>query len=289
MNIPNGINYIPSPTHSNGSMHPNSISLGASRSNTSPHLYVSGNTGLLPPNHQGPRLDPFSPGTVAALTEVATGGAFGSNEGNVNVNVHSNGMEHSNYSPVTGTSSLLMAKEGEAKLGSTSTESNGIRRDEDGFAWPDPPRPKSPSLTALKIDRDDQVETRKEFPKLPGFKPPPHRYANYALVVSSTAASSDDESEDTLPRSSLNAPIEALHQLANAADQAAKENAQLQAENIRQGGFLSPPRVLQNQLKFKKMKKPDPAPRNAFPDVVTKELVTEKEARELWDMSVVPR
>ena len=34
-------------------------------------------------------------------------------------------------------------------------------------------------------------------------------------------APSDDESEDTLPRSSLNAPIEALQDLANAAAEAA--------------------------------------------------------------------
>ena len=37
----------------------------------------------------------------------------------------------------------------------------------------------------------------------------------------STAPSSDDESEDTLPRSTLNAPIEALQGLANAAAEAA--------------------------------------------------------------------
>jgi hypothetical protein len=48
----------------------------------------------------------------------------------------------------------------------------------------------------------------------------PHKYANYGIVPS-TAASSDDESEDTLPRASLNAPIEALQGLANAAAEAA--------------------------------------------------------------------
>ena len=37
-------------------------------------------------------------------------------------------------------------------------------------------------------------------------------------------------------------------------------------------------------LKVRKKTKPDPTPRNSFPDVVTKGLVTEKEARELWDM-----
>jgi hypothetical protein len=135
----------------------------------------------------------------------------------------------------------------------------------------------------------------KKFPKLPGFKPPPHRYAQYGLVVPSTAASSEDESEDTLPRSSLNAPIEALQALANAADQAAaQESAAAGMVVDSQGatdigaavgdGFLSPPRVLQKQLRFKKRQKAEPTPRNAFPDVITKGLVSESECRELWDI-----
>jgi len=49
----------------------------------------------------------------------------------------------------------------------------------------------------------------RNFPPLPGFAPPPHKYATYGIVPS-TAASSEDESEDTLPRSTMNAPIEAL-------------------------------------------------------------------------------
>jgi len=48
----------------------------------------------------------------------------------------------------------------------------------------------------------------------------PHKYASYGIIPS-TAPSTDDESEDTLPRSSLNAPIEALQGLANAAAEAA--------------------------------------------------------------------
>lgn len=135
----------------------------------------------------------------------------------------------------------------------------------------------------------------KKYPKLPGFKPPPHRYAQYGLVVPSTAASSEDESEDTLPRSSLNAPIEALQALANAADQAAaQESAAAGMVVDAQGttdmgaavgeGFLSPPRVLQKQLRFKKRQKAEPTPRNAFPDVITKGLVSEAECRQLWDI-----
>lgn len=48
------------------------------------------------------------------------------------------------------------------------------------------------------------------------FDPQPHKNASYG-IVSSTGPYSDDESEDTLPRASLNAPIEALQGLANAA------------------------------------------------------------------------
>ncbi|PPQ67296.1 hypothetical protein CVT25_005880 [Psilocybe cyanescens] len=104
----------------------------------------------------------------------------------------------------------------------------------------------------------------RNFPPLPGFAPPPHKYASYGIVPS-TAASSDDESEDTLPRASLNAPIEALQGLANAAAEAA---AAPSAET---------PRV-------KKRKRAEPIPRNAFPHVVEKGLVTDSEARELFNI-----
>jgi hypothetical protein len=36
-------------------------------------------------------------------------------------------------------------------------------------------------------------------------------------------------------------------------------------------------------LRVRKKTKPDPTPRNPFPDVVTKGLVSDTEARELWD------
>ncbi|EKM80953.1 hypothetical protein AGABI1DRAFT_71600 [Agaricus bisporus var. burnettii JB137-S8] len=104
----------------------------------------------------------------------------------------------------------------------------------------------------------------KSFPPLPGFAPPPHKYASYGIVPS-TAPSTDDESEDTLPRSSLNAPIEALQGLANAAAEAA---AAPSAETSR----------------VKKRKRAEPIPRNAFPHVVEKGLVTDSEARELFNI-----
>lgn len=101
------------------------------------------------------------------------------------------------------------------------------------------------------------------FPPLPGFAPPPHKYASYGIVPS-TAPSSEDES-DVLSRSTLNAPIEALQGLANAAAEAAAAPSE------------TPPRV-------KGRKKPEPIPRNAFPHVVEKGLVSDSEARELYHM-----
>ncbi|WWC88185.1 uncharacterized protein L201_003090 [Kwoniella dendrophila CBS 6074] len=44
------------------------------------------------------------------------------------------------------------------------------------------------------------------------------------------------------------------------------------------------PKSISLSLRVKKKKRPDPTPRNPFPDVVTKGLVTELEARELWDI-----
>lgn len=103
----------------------------------------------------------------------------------------------------------------------------------------------------------------RSFPPLPGFAPPPHKYASYGIIPS-TAPSSDDESEDTLPRSTLNAPIEALQGLANAAAEAAAAPS------------VSP--------RVKKRKRAEPIPRNAFPHVVEKGLVTDSEARELYNI-----
>ncbi|KAF9268852.1 hypothetical protein L218DRAFT_853190 [Marasmius fiardii PR-910] len=107
----------------------------------------------------------------------------------------------------------------------------------------------------------DGEERMKSFPPLPGFAPPPHKYATYGIVPS-TAPSSDDESEDTLPRATLNAPIEALQGLANAAAEAAAAPS------------AAPPRV-------KKRKRAEPIPRNAFPHVG---LVADSEARELYNI-----
>ncbi|KAJ4483425.1 hypothetical protein J3R30DRAFT_3835018 [Lentinula aciculospora] len=128
-----------------------------------------------------------------------------------------------------------------------------------GAMFPPPP----PSSQAVG-NRPFEEERGDKFPPLPGFAPPPHKYATYGIIPS-TAASSEDESEDTLPRATLNAPIEALQGLANAAAEAAAVPSS------------SAPRV-------KKRKRAEPIPRNAFPHVVEKGLVADSEARELYNI-----
>ncbi|KAF5393330.1 hypothetical protein D9757_000582 [Collybiopsis confluens] len=111
---------------------------------------------------------------------------------------------------------------------------------------PPPPPPHAIGGRPFEEERGDK------FPPLPGLLLP-------------TAASSEDESEDTLPRATLNAPIEALQGLANAAAEAAAVPS------------TSAPRV-------KKRKRAEPIPRNAFPHVVDKGLVADSEARELYNI-----
>ncbi|KAG9103474.1 hypothetical protein FRC06_010582 [Ceratobasidium sp. 370] len=130
-------------------------------------------------------------------------------------------------------------------------------------------QPVVPSSSREGYYDEDRSPPRKKWPALPGFAPPPHKFATYGIVPS-TAPSSDDESEDTLPRSALNAPIEALQGLANAAVEAAA------------GPSLSPRRDAYNRVK--KRKRVEPTPRNAFPNVLDKGLVREEEARELYHM-----
>ncbi|KAF9049734.1 hypothetical protein BJ165DRAFT_1341892 [Panaeolus papilionaceus] len=130
----------------------------------------------------------------------------------------------------------------------------------------EPPRDMAGSSQIRNGFEPGPADRMRVFPPLPGFAPPPHKYANYGIVPS-TAPSSDDESEDTLPRASLNAPIEALQGLANAAAEAAAAPS----------ASAEPPRV-------KKRKRAEPIPRNAFPHVVEKGLVTDSEARELFNI-----
>ncbi|EJD34230.1 hypothetical protein AURDEDRAFT_131278 [Auricularia subglabra TFB-10046 SS5] len=124
--------------------------------------------------------------------------------------------------------------------------------------------PVDPALQSQNGDPSPSNGGKRPFPPLPGFAPPPHKYATYGIVPS-TAPSSDDESEDTLPRSTINAPIEALQGLANAAVEAASTS----------GASSSAPRV-------KRRKRVEPIPPNAYPHVVEKGLVSDAEARELY-------
>ncbi|KAG6336629.1 hypothetical protein ID866_2468 [Astraeus odoratus] len=122
-----------------------------------------------------------------------------------------------------------------------------------------------PLINAGSIrDSNPIYQQRSRFPALPGFAPPPHKYATYGIVPSTTP-SSEDETEDTLPRSTISAPIEALQGLANAAAEAAAAPC------------ASSPIV-------KKRSRPEPTPHNAFPHVIEKGLVPEDEARQLFSI-----
>lgn len=88
------------------------------------------------------------------------------------------------------------------------------------------------------------------------------------------------------------APIQALHTLANAADHAAAlgrmPGGTARTHDEERGRSRKRKRVTIGgntvHLRVKKQVKPDPTPRNPFPDVVTKGLVSSAEARELWDV-----
>ncbi|TXT04932.1 hypothetical protein VHUM_04015 [Vanrija humicola] len=180
----------------------------------------------------------------------------------------------------------------------------------------DPPR--SPQNTASGRRTGEAMHTDDEapvWPKLPGFAPPNHRFGTYGIIPLSSAPPSpthsrrssrassviSTSSDAAVPSSSMGAPIQALQTLANAADQAAalangggSENPTASDEGTGVSSFADRPRNRKRKrvtiggrtihLRVKKQTKPDPTPRNPFPDVVTKGLVSETEARELWDI-----
>lgn len=122
----------------------------------------------------------------------------------------------------------------------------------------------SPVEPGSSRDGDPAYQQCPRFPQLPGFASPAHKYATYGIVPSTTP-SSEDESEDTLSRATIGAPIEALQGLANAAAEAAAAPC------------ASSPVV-------RKRPRPEPAPGNAFPHVIEKGLVSEDEARQLFSI-----
>ncbi|WVQ85715.1 hypothetical protein IAT38_007881 [Cryptococcus sp. DSM 104549] len=214
-------------------------------------------------------------------------------------------------------------------------------------------RPRSPQNTAsgrgrssVRIEGDRRK--KEDFPALPGFAPPNHRFGTYGIIPlpsappspsrsrhssRSSSSSRSGEYSTALPRETLTAPIQALQALANAADQAAAivdkdrgvggtggmvdggrdegeveaegrepytrkatDNERRNGEDEEEDGAGGEDRGRQKKrkrvtidgkdihLRVKKKTRPDPTPRNPFPDVVTKGLVSEDEARDLWDI-----
>ncbi|GFZ43370.1 hypothetical protein JCM24511_01090 [Saitozyma sp. JCM 24511] len=186
-------------------------------------------------------------------------------------------------------------------------------------------RPRSPqNIASGRLKGNGEVKKpAKDFPKLPGFAPPDHRFGTYGIIPlpsappspthsrhsSRSSSSHSVASSSALPQDSLTAPIQALQALANAADQAAAiaesggdmsrdeqssrrasgdEDKEGDGEEGERGRSRKRKRVQIDSrnihLRVKKKTKPDPTPRNPFPDVITKGLVSETEARELWDI-----
>ncbi|OBZ68053.1 hypothetical protein A0H81_12031 [Grifola frondosa] len=92
----------------------------------------------------------------------------------------------------------------------------------------------------------------------------PHRHATYGLVPNTTP--SDDESEDTLPRSTLNPPIEMLQASPTPLRRLPPPRPiPLPGESL---CHVAPADCSHELSRFKKRKRAEPTPRNAFPHVV---------------------
>lgn len=89
-------------------------------------------------------------------------------------------------------------------------------------------------------------------------------------IIPSTAPSSDDE--DSLPTGSLTAPLEALAQAASEA------HIQLDPASGNPSGSGTPV----SRGRPRKRRRPMPPPPNAFPDVVTRELVSDATCRQIF-------
>ncbi|WVQ96974.1 hypothetical protein IAU59_004083 [Kwoniella sp. CBS 9459] len=193
-------------------------------------------------------------------------------------------------------------------LSPQNTAGGGRRRDGSGFPTPKKKLKEFPKLPGF-APPNHQFGTYGVIP-LPSAPPSPSRSRHSSRSSSSHSATSSS----AIPRETLTAPIQALQALANAADQAAQiaktspEHRLADAANgtdddqdderdghgdngadegergrsrKRKRVVIDPKSI---SLRVKKKKRPDPTPRNPFPDVVTKGLVSEEEARELWDV-----
>ncbi|KAM0787476.1 hypothetical protein ACM66B_003552 [Microbotryomycetes sp. NB124-2] len=119
-----------------------------------------------------------------------------------------------------------------------------------------------------KRPRESKPEDRANLPPLPNYRAPPHPVSMYGIIPS-TAPSSDDE--DQLPTASLTAPLEALAQAASEA-QVEMNPADPRGNNGDASG-----------RRARKRRKPMPPPPNAFPDVVTRGLVSDACCRQVFD------
>lgn len=81
------------------------------------------------------------------------------------------------------------------------------------------PRPQFPPLPGFTAPVREIIRLVRDLPVI--IRPQPHKYATYGIVSSDAPSDDENDSEDALPRSALNAPIEALQGLANAAVEAA--------------------------------------------------------------------
>lgn len=179
-----------------------------------------------------------------------------------------------------------------------ASPSNGFQLPLTGF---------SPQNYAGGKGSTERKRPKEDFPKLPGFAPPDHQFGTYGIIPVASAAPSpagsprsrassvSAASDSGLAHDSLTAPIQALETLANAADQATAIAGNNGGDSRRDSAGSDEERKGKKrkrvtidakniQLRVKKKTKPDPTPRNPFPDVVTKGLVSEAEARELWDV-----
>ncbi|KIY60996.1 hypothetical protein CYLTODRAFT_481029 [Cylindrobasidium torrendii FP15055 ss-10] len=123
-----------------------------------------------------------------------------------------------------------------------------------------PSRP--PSATTSQLSSSSPQST--SFPSLPGFAPPPRKYGHYGLMPNEIT--SQDGSTIPLPSFSLNAPVAAVQDLANAVSRAEESG--------------SPPPVTK-----------EPLPEPAFPHIVeqnTYDTYESSSKRSPWTFDTIP-
>ncbi|KLT45651.1 hypothetical protein CC85DRAFT_282270 [Cutaneotrichosporon oleaginosum] len=187
-----------------------------------------------------------------------------------------------------------------------------VQQSHAGQAYGARDHPRSPqNIASGRLSGQESAQSGKAWPKLPGYAPPDHRFGTYGIIPLESAAPSTNHSRRSSRSPSAHsvssdtgvpvAPIQALQTLANAADRAAAvaegrvhheevqmDDSERESEGRERQGRKRR-RVTEGSgkeihLRVRRQTKPDPTPRNPFPDVVTKGLVSEAEARDLWDI-----